>query len=319
MIIGITGKSGSGKTHIAKQIAKERNLTHIDIDRIGHEVMDMPHIQNELVSIFGQEILDRRKRADIVLNNRDAYEQVKEIVWPEMQRLIDKAIVDSDDNCVLDWILLPHSKYAKMCDEINLVKRPENERIASAIERDGITWAQMMLRDKNSIEYDERQFDKVIDNKTIKRAIMAGSFDPFTNGHLYIYQQVLELFDEIAILIAHNPLKQRLTAPEIMRDAIIETIGYGGVFVEDGLVADFCEHYDIKYLVRGLRGTSDYLYEEQIAKINEELNPNLKTVYFRASDDCISSTMVKELLRCGRDISKYVPEPIMRALKGEEQ
>ena len=83
------------------------------------------------------------------------------------------------------------------------------------------------------------------------------------------------------------------------------------VVITDGLIAEFCEINDIEYLVRGLRNTSDYMYEENIAKINHEINPNLKTIYFRAKNEVISSTMVRELHSHGKDISKYIPKQIL--------
>ena len=78
------------------------------------------------------------------------------------------------------------------------------------------------------------------------------------------------------------------------------------------LVADYCKERDICYLVRGLRNTSDYLYEENIAKINSTINPDLKTIYFRSNNDVISSSMVRELAKYGKDVSKYVPLEIYK-------
>ena len=85
-----------------------------------------------------------------------------------------------------------------------------------------------------------------------------------------------------------------------------------------GLVADYCKDVGANYLVRGLRNTSDYLYEENIAKINTEINPDLKTIYFRATNDTISSSMVRELHSYDRDVSKYLPDEINLALKSAE-
>jgi pantetheine-phosphate adenylyltransferase len=83
------------------------------------------------------------------------------------------------------------------------------------------------------------------------------------------------------------------------------------VHIYTGLVADYCKENGIDYLVRGLRNTSDYLYEEEVAKINAEIFPRLKTVYFRAKDDVISSTLVKLLYEQNKDITKYLPKEIV--------
>lgn len=150
-----------------------------------------------------------------------------------------------------------------------------------------------------------------------KKALYAGSFDPFTNGHLDIAKEASELFDEVYICVAHNPNKKRTTDEYNMVDAIRDTLKENGIYnayvlVIDGLVADFCMKNNIEYLVRGLRNTSDYMYEENIAKINAEVNPNLKTVYFRAKNDVISSSMVRELYNYGKDISAYLPKEILK-------
>lgn len=154
---------------------------------------------------------------------------------------------------------------------------------------------------------------------SIKKAMYAGSFDPFTNGHLDIVKEAAELFDQIFICIAKNPNKQRKTDALVMANAIEQTLKENNidnaiVVIHVGLVADFCAQNNIKYLVRGLRNTSDYMYEENIAKINAEVNPNLKTVYFRAKNDIISSSMVRELYSFDRDVSQYIPPDIARIL-----
>lgn len=148
---------------------------------------------------------------------------------------------------------------------------------------------------------------------SVKRALYAGSFDPFTNGHLSIVEKSAELFDEVIVGIAANSTKKRSMNMYQMKDAIRDQLKHLDnviVVVIDGLVADYCKKKDICYLVRGLRNTSDYLYEENVAKINNEINPELKTIYFRADNDVISSSMVRELREYGKDISKFVPEEI---------
>lgn len=147
----------------------------------------------------------------------------------------------------------------------------------------------------------------------IRKALYAGSFDPFTNGHLSIVEQSAKLFDEVIVGIADNSNKSRNTDIWIMHDAIKDSLKHLDnviVITISGLVADYCKKKNIGYLVRGLRNTSDYLYEENIAKINSEINPDLKTIYFRADNDVISSSMIRELSRFGKDVSKFVPEEV---------
>lgn len=146
-----------------------------------------------------------------------------------------------------------------------------------------------------------------------RKALYAGSFDPFTNGHLSIAEKGAELFDEVIIGIAENSNKKRTTDIHEMADAIREQFRYYdnvSVAIIDGLVANYCAKNDICYLIRGLRNTSDYLYEENIAKINAEINPNLRTIYFRADNDVISSSMIRELNAYGMKVDKFIPEKI---------
>jgi pantetheine-phosphate adenylyltransferase len=150
-----------------------------------------------------------------------------------------------------------------------------------------------------------------------KIAVYAGSFDPFTNGHLSIVKEAAELFDKVYVVIARNANKKRFSNAEMMCDAIATCFANEGLenccvtILADGLVADYCKSVNAQYLIRGLRNTSDYMYEENIAKINHEINPELKTVYFRATNEVVSSSMVRELFGYGKSISKYLPESVL--------
>ena len=157
----------------------------------------------------------------------------------------------------------------------------------------------------------------------IKTAMYAGSFDPFTNGHLSIVKTASELFDLVFVCIASNADKNRHTDVLAMKKAIEKTLQNEGlnnckVVICDTLIAKYCKKYDIGYLIRGLRNTSDYLYEENIAKINQEINPDLKTIYLRGDNDVISSSMIRELLKYGESINKYVPNEIANLLTTNE-
>ena len=152
-----------------------------------------------------------------------------------------------------------------------------------------------------------------------KIAVYAGSFDPFTNGHLSIVKEASNIFDSVCICIAKNSEKNRFVDVDKMAKAIDACLKREGlrncvVYTHEGMIADFCKEHNVDYLVRGLRNTSDYLYEENIAKINYELNPYLKNVYFRATNETISSSMIREFLKYGKSVDKYVPEEILDVL-----
>lgn len=120
----------------------------------------------------------------------------------------------------------------------------------------------------------------------MKTAIYVDSFDPFTNGHLHVIKQAAEIFDEVQIVISINSDKQKKYLEEDMKLAIYKVLkreGYDNVnvYLWERLISDYTKVNRIPYLIRGLRNGTDYEYEENIAKINEELG-GLKTIYFRA-------------------------------------
>jgi len=154
----------------------------------------------------------------------------------------------------------------------------------------------------------------------MKKAVYAGSFDPWTKGHLYIYEEALQLFDEVYILIAANTGKSRLTDSNKMKDKIINSLyqHFGteffvnkniedNIIILDDLVARYCRNNQIDYSVRGIRNTMDWLYEENLRKSNLEVWSSLKTLYFPAKDDAISSSLVKELNKYGENVDRFLP------------
>ena len=109
---------------------------------------------------------------------------------------------------------------------------------------------------------------------------------------------------------AVNSKKRRRTEPGRLRAEIEQAVRAGGnvnVVSHEGLLDDFCLQKDIRYLIRGLRNTTDYMYEENVAKINQEIHAGLHTVYLRASNEIISSSMVWELYSNGKSVQRYLP------------
>ena len=155
----------------------------------------------------------------------------------------------------------------------------------------------------------------------VRRALYAGSFDPYTNGHHDIVRKAAELFDEVVVLLGVNVLKTRAFDAEAMRGAIEAALAADGlgnvtVVIHDGLVADYCAEHGIRYYVRGLRSHTDYNYEEGNARVNQLLNPALETLYLRADDAVVSSSMVRELLAFGRSVDAYVPQAVAKVVNG---
>jgi pantetheine-phosphate adenylyltransferase len=144
-------------------------------------------------------------------------------------------------------------------------------------------------------------------------ALFPGSFDPFTKGHEDIVLRGLELFDEIIIAIGYNTQKSvRYFEIELMIDRISKTFqNYPNIRVAQfaELTAEFAKKNGAAYLLRGLRNTTDFEYENSIAQINRELYKELESVFLITSPEFawISSSIIREVHRYKGDVSGFLP------------
>jgi pantetheine-phosphate adenylyltransferase len=144
-------------------------------------------------------------------------------------------------------------------------------------------------------------------------ALFPGSFDPFTKGHQDIVLRGLQLFDEIIIAIGYNSQKdQRYFKIDFMIEKIQETFAKYPqikVITYAQLTADLARKYDARYLLRGLRNTTDFEYENSIAQVNRHLNADLESVFLITSPAlaAINSTIIREVHRYGGDVSVMLP------------
>ena len=153
-----------------------------------------------------------------------------------------------------------------------------------------------------------------------KKALYPGSFDPFTNGHLDIVKKSAAIFDQVYVVIGVNAQKKRTFSAESMITAIEKALADAGitnvvVTAHAGLVAQYAKEQGIGYMIRGLRNNMDYNYEENIAEVNKLINPAMESVYFRADNVAVSSSMVKELHSFGLDVSPYLPKAVYDILQ----
>jgi len=155
-----------------------------------------------------------------------------------------------------------------------------------------------------------------------RRALYSGTFDPLTNGHKYVVDTALKVFDEVTILIAMHPSKKALFTVDERYQMLSEVFkSQSRVTVEkcDGLVVEYANNNDISALVRGLRPTGDFEGEYQMASMNKSLYPEIETVFFMTPGELnfISSSLVKEIAGHGGDISRFVPETIFNKIKNK--
>lgn len=158
--------------------------------------------------------------------------------------------------------------------------------------------------------------------------LYAGSFYPFTYGHDSVVRAAYPLFKnpgDILYIVPSLNEKKGQTKSQSMNMSIAiekyyERLGYKNIVVhrnwDDFLTAELCARLDVQYLIRGVRNTTDFLYEEQLASSNAVINPNLETIYVRGKND-ISSSLVRELLKYKKNISMFVPLEVLEAIKEE--
>ena len=157
----------------------------------------------------------------------------------------------------------------------------------------------------------------------IKNVVYPGSFDPMTNGHLDIIKRSLNIFDRMTIVLAKNSLKTTFFSLSERIEMIKETLDYAGLSEKvtidnhDGLLVDYCRKNDINILIRGIRPLVDFEYEFEMAMINRELNHNIETLFILTDQEYfyLRSTLIKDVVRLGGDISSKVPPPVLEALK----
>ena len=153
-----------------------------------------------------------------------------------------------------------------------------------------------------------------------QRAIYPGSFDPVTYGHLDLIKRALSIFDEIIVGVAVNTEKQPLFTLEerleFMRRAVH---ALKGVRVEalDGLTVEYAVHSKARTIIRGLRATSDFDYEFQMALTNRKLSKQVETVFLMPSENhfFLSSRLIKEIAAFKGDVSEYVPAYVAKRLR----
>ena len=158
-----------------------------------------------------------------------------------------------------------------------------------------------------------------------RTALYAGSFDPVTNGHLDVVQQAVRLADRLVLAIGVHPGKTPLFVFEERLALLTETCGpiakAAGAGLAcmafDGLVVDLAKREGATILIRGLRDSTDFDYEMQMAGMNGTMAPGIQTVFLPASPAVrpITATLVRQIARMGGDFTAFVPAPVAVRLK----
>ena len=145
----------------------------------------------------------------------------------------------------------------------------------------------------------------------MKKAIFPGSFDPFTVGHKNILDQALNVFDEIIVAVGENPSKSYMfTLKDRIRFITKSTETNSKITVESysDLTTSFCELKNVKFLIRGLRNTNDFVFEKDI-KDTQDTFSNVKSVYFISGQNFsyVSSSLVRDIIKYGGKYNHLLP------------
>lgn len=157
----------------------------------------------------------------------------------------------------------------------------------------------------------------------MRRAVYAGSFDPITNGHLWMIEEGAKLFDELAVAIGVNNEKQYTFSLGERMAALREAVqGIANVTVEsfeNDFLVNYADHIGAQFVLRGIRNYHDYEYERGMRHINSDLQGGVTTVFLMPPREIseVSSSLVKSLIgpEGWRDmVRRYVPQPVFDLL-----
>lgn len=153
----------------------------------------------------------------------------------------------------------------------------------------------------------------------MKRAVFPGSFDPITLGHEDIVVRGTELFDEIIVAIGVNSAKKSMYSLEArmqMLEGTFKHLPQVKIETFEGLTVDYCEKVGANWLLRGVRNANDYSFESTIAQMNKLQNNGLDTCILFTDPEFapVSSTVIRDILQNGGDVSEFVPQAILQYL-----
>lgn len=157
---------------------------------------------------------------------------------------------------------------------------------------------------------------------TEKIAVVPGSFDPITKGHLDIIYRAADVFDIVYVAVLNNSSKSPLFSIDERIELIAEaTKNLPNVRIDtsSGLLIDYAKERGAKAIVRGLRAVSDFEYEMQITSMNRFLDENIETFFIMTKNQYsfLSSSIVKEVAKYGGNVGELVPPVVAEALKGK--
>lgn len=152
-------------------------------------------------------------------------------------------------------------------------------------------------------------------------ALFPGSFDPITNGHVETAKKAAQIFDKVYVVAMTNTSKHYLFTAEqradFIRDALKDVSNIEVLEKPDMITVNLAHELHAKAIVRGVRNSADFRYEQEIAGINKRLAPDINTILLFSSPEnsFVASSMIKELARFNEDVRQFLPEKAAEALR----
>ncbi len=153
--------------------------------------------------------------------------------------------------------------------------------------------------------------------------LFPGTFDPVTFGHLDIIERALPLFDKLIIGIGVNTNKLPMFSPELRKNwlqDIFQKQPKIEVVIYEGLTVTCCRDVAANFILRGIRYVNDFEYEKAIADMNRSLNEEIETIFLTCLPKytSVASTLVRDVIRNGGDVSQFVPDVVLKTLNREK-
>ena len=150
--------------------------------------------------------------------------------------------------------------------------------------------------------------------------IYPGTFDPITNGHLDVIERSAVIFPRVLVAVANSPSKKPLFSLDERVELVRQSVAYLSnveVFGFSDLLANVIKQHNISAIIRGVRTTTDFEYELQLAALNRLLTKGVDSLFFPPAEKWafVSSTIVREIYLHGGDVAELVPVPVFNALK----